>query len=93
MYVVGTFDRITCSHDGAVIHWWEDEDENIVVNGGVLSIQTNDSIHHKTYSCYGATSTLQLLGYHMKFVINGKHIHVAVAIQSCRIVGFRSVHV
>ena len=73
MYVVGAYDRITCSFDGVVTYRWEDEDGNTVTNGRVLSILANDSIHHKTYSCYGL-SVIQPQSLDMRFVVNGKHI-------------------
>ena len=86
MFAVGVSDDITCTLSGVSSsgYTWIDENGNTVVRDRQIIISTNDSIHHKTYICYGfslTTFTIRFL--HIKFVINGKpNMHALLMITT-----------
>ena len=89
MYTVGVSEYITCTLPGVLSsgYIWTDENGNNVVVDRRIIFSTNDSIHHKTYICYGfsyTTFTLEFL--YIKFVINGKAksvMHLVTPLYQC----------
>lgn len=75
MYTVGDLRTIICTLPGVPPsdYTWIDEEGNTVTNGARITLSANDSIHHKTFTCFGySLTTLENRSLPIKIVINGK---------------------
>ena len=97
MYTVGVSKHITCTLSGVLSsgYRWRDENGITVASDRRIMFSTNDSMHHKTYTCYGLSNTTFTFRFlHIKFVINGKpcnmHLLMAVTLLLAKVLSFSS---
>ena len=84
--IVGSSERVTCSLSDTSFVTWENEDDIVLVEGNVLPLSANDSVHEKTYSCRGyldASRTTLIKELNIKPIITGKYNILYVSIFCC----------